>query len=102
MQLAQDATELVVPLPVLQRRFSAKIALVNSQEYDLNLRLTACVNGSPAAEPVSRLLASHGELITSLSDLFGGPVPAGAVISIKTDVGLASIYGVRPGVSGLA
>jgi hypothetical protein len=103
MQLAEDAAELVVPIPPLQGRFSAKIALANPQDYDLNLSLTAYGNGTdPAAGPVNRLLPAHGELIASVSDLFGGLVPGGNVISIKTDVGLAGIYGVKPAISGLA
>jgi hypothetical protein len=83
MQLAENASELLVPLPLLEKRFSAKIAVVNLQEYELNLNLTAYTNGAVAVGPVNRLLPAHGELIASISDLFGDFAPAGGVISIK-------------------
>jgi hypothetical protein len=102
MQIPQDAPELLVPLPPLQKRFSAKIAVVNLQEYDLNLTLTAWQNGTAAGEPVNRLLHPHDELIASVSDLFGNTAAAGSVIHIKTDVGLARAYGVTTAITGLA
>ena len=100
MQIAQDASELVLPIPAAGKRFSAKIALVNLQNYEVNLSLAA-FGSEVSAGAVNRLLKPHAERIASIADL-SGAVPGGSVISITMDVGLFRIYGVRPATSGLA
>jgi len=100
MQIAQDASELVLPIPAAGKRLSPKIALVNLQDYEVNLSLAA-FGSEVSAGAVNRLLKPHAERIASIADLFGA-VPGGSVISITMDVGLFRIYGVRPATSGLA
>ncbi|HLH30974.1 MAG TPA: DUF5719 family protein [Terriglobia bacterium] len=100
MQLAQDASELTIPIPA--GHFSQQIALANLQEDNVTLNVSAFGNdGLLLAGPITRLLNAHDEWITSVSELFGGPGSTATFMSIKTDVGLTKLFGTKPAVSGL-
>ena len=101
MQLS-ETSELVIPVPASDTFDWAGIALANLGDFDLNLTLTAWGRGlNPVAVPVKRLVKSHGELVSLVSDLFG-TVPSGyAFITVELS-NSAGFFGIKPAISGLA
>ena len=102
MQLS-ETSELVIPLPAFDNvdNYWVGIALANLGDFDLNLTLTAWGRGlNPVAVPVKRLVKSHGELVSLVSDLFGA-VPS-VYSFITVDSGPSGVFGIKPAISGLA
>ncbi len=105
MQLPEETSELVIPLPDLGNLDNhwVGIAVANLGDFDLDLTLTAWGRGlKPLAAPVKRLVKSHAELVSLVSDLFGNLPFADAFISVTADLGPARIFGGKPAISGLA
>ena len=103
MQVPEEARQLILPLPAVDTNVSASIALANLQDFEMNLSLTAWSAGATSGRgPVRRVIKTHSEFMTSISDLFGDFPTAGGFIVIKADVGLAATFGGKPILTGLA
>lgn len=103
MQLPGEVSEFIFPIPPLDKSSWAGIAIANLTAFDMELTLTASSTRlSPVAGPVKRIIKPHGELISVISDLFSNFPASGGVITIKGDIGVARVFGIKPAFSGLA
>ncbi len=105
MQLPEETSELVIPLSALDNfdNYWVGIALANVGDSDLNLTLSAWGRDlNLLAVPVQRLVKSHGELVSLVSDLFGSLPSVDAFIRVKADLDPARVFDGKPVISGLA